>query len=198
MNTNRVASDNTYYLVGPLNLNLRSKQAGTIMGVKLTLNDREFDTLHMLAIHEGKSFAAHDIWQGGDADIGLECLRSKITEAGEGFMWIERDPNGNYAFKTRWGRDYTLNEEGENTDINLKPFNKSVKQTKSRGGIIRYSAVAAPLLAAAVLALVILTPNAVEIADDYDTIALYDVQVPLGEMPAQPQKASTSLLEKAR
>ncbi|MDR0273264.1 MAG: hypothetical protein LBI27_08120 [Clostridiales bacterium] len=43
-----------FVLVGPLNLNTHTKVASTIMGARLPLSSKEFDTLHMLATKEGE------------------------------------------------------------------------------------------------------------------------------------------------
>ena len=103
----------TQYFVGPLNLNRQDKRATTVMGTELTLDADEFDALDMLAECEGDPLTFErlyeTVWSEGDCSrdrsvalMRLENLIGKISEIGEGLMWIEYEPETGYSFRTRW------------------------------------------------------------------------------------------------
>ena len=50
------------YFVGPLNLNRHTKQANTVMGMPLVLDERGFDALDMLAWREGTPFTSGQLY----------------------------------------------------------------------------------------------------------------------------------------
>ena len=105
------------YFVGPLNLDRRTKQATTAMGVKLALSSGEFDALDILAEMEDTPFTFERLWSAlrdrgniscelDAARLTFENLLRQVNEAGEGFMWIEYDPEKGYTFKTHWGHNW--------------------------------------------------------------------------------------------
>jgi len=111
----RDALDNIF-LAGPLHLNKKTKQAGTVMGAKLYLNENEFDALHMIAVLEGEAITFEQlyaaIWGVGDSPDSrekalksLEKVSEQVETAGQGFMWIELKPECGYIFHTRWAHN---------------------------------------------------------------------------------------------
>ena len=110
--------EQTYqYFVGPLNLDRRVKQASTVTGVNLTLNAGEFDALDILAEMEDTHLTFERLYSAlrdkGNCSrehetvkLMLDSLSRKVNDAGEGFMWIEYDPEMGYTFKTRWGHNW--------------------------------------------------------------------------------------------
>jgi len=110
---------------GPLNLNRQKKEACTVMGTKLELEDEEFDALDKLVSMDGKPVSAEqlysEIWETGDdvnkrnsARLGMNNIMNKVNDAGEGFMRIDYDPVTGYAFSARWGSDF---QEAGNSEI---------------------------------------------------------------------------------
>ena len=105
------------YFVGPLNIDRRTKQATTAMGMKLSLSAGEFDALDILAEMEDTPLSferlcseLRDKGNGSSeletAKLMLDSLSRQVNEAGEGFMWIEYDPEKGYTFKTHWGHNW--------------------------------------------------------------------------------------------
>ena len=100
-------AENKQYFVGPLNINRQTRQADTVMGTKLLLGENEFDALDKLAEHEGEIFTLEQL---NAAHEELGSLMKQVNSKGEGFMWIEYEPEAGYVFKTRWGRAWYKNK----------------------------------------------------------------------------------------
>jgi len=94
------------------------------MGTPLSLDEHEFDALHMLASHEDKLLDFETlyeaVWKEEDgacerdsARLSLERLIAQVKTAGSGFMWIDHIPETGYVFRTRWGHNWrTRSTEG--------------------------------------------------------------------------------------
>ena len=118
--SNSIAFDNALeylHIAGPLNLNRRTKQADTVMGTILPLNETEFAALDMLAENEGDWLTFEQLYSAfwaleNDTDnrdvarAGMDNIVSLVKSAGEGFMWIENKPGDSYTFRTRWGHNW--------------------------------------------------------------------------------------------
>ena len=113
----RVDTWEDIYAVGPLNLNRLTKQANTVLGNELSLDENEFDALDMLAAQEGEPLPFELLYAvvwgtGGDsherqtAKLILDNLLKQVGEVGKGFMWIEHHPESGYTFRTRWGHNW--------------------------------------------------------------------------------------------
>jgi hypothetical protein len=120
-NTIREASD--IFIVGPLNINKKTKTAGTVFGSPLDLDEKEFSALAMLAAYEGETVDIHtlhnkmyadEIEAGQAKDIKetrkevmakLASLLEKVNTAGAGFMSMTQNEKTNdYTFSTTWHR----------------------------------------------------------------------------------------------
>ena len=111
------ANDKSSYFIGPLNLNRQTKQADTAIGKPLSINDREFDALDMLALRESEVFSFEQlysaVWEKSGCKLDratalseLIHLMEQVSLAGDGFMWIEHKPDAGYAFRTRWAHNW--------------------------------------------------------------------------------------------
>ena len=107
---------------GPLNLNRKTKKADTVFQTELYLDDKEFDALLLLVEHEDDFLTferLYDaVWDASDGldnrDVAAQDLGSlvrKVSEAGEGFMWIEFTTESGYCFRTRWGHNWKSRAE---------------------------------------------------------------------------------------
>ena len=87
------------------------------MGAELSLGANEFDALDLLAMQEGEAVTFETlykaVWKTEGSSNGhavalteLENLISQVSEAGEGFMWIEHEPETGYRFCTSWGHNW--------------------------------------------------------------------------------------------
>jgi DNA-binding response OmpR family regulator len=105
------------YVVGPLNIDRRTKQANTVLGAILPLDTAEFEALDMLAARAGEPLTFERlytaVWAVGDgpcereaARLSLNHLLRQVNEAGAGFMWMEYEPETGYTLNIRWGRDW--------------------------------------------------------------------------------------------
>ena len=105
------------YFVGPLNLNRRTKQATTVMGLKLSLCADEFDALDILAAREDEPMTFDllysEVWGARDGSYKRESayqmlnnLVRKVKDAGAGFMWIEYEAESGYTFRTHWSHNW--------------------------------------------------------------------------------------------
>ena len=104
------------YFVGPLNLDKQTKRATTVMGAELSLDADEFEALAILSSHEDEPLAFEllyaAIWDAEDKSCELEAreklgnLLKQVRNAGEGFMWIEYEPETGFTFRTRWGHNW--------------------------------------------------------------------------------------------
>ena len=99
-----------YICAGPLTLCRLEKQANTVMGTELSLEEKTFDALEKLVSQEGEALTLKqlvaDIWDG-DADAAwpeLSYLTEQVNIAGQGFMLIEYKENTGYVFRTRWAK----------------------------------------------------------------------------------------------
>ena len=97
-----------YICDGPLTLCRQERLANTVMGTELSLEDKTFDALDILASREGETFTlkqlATDIW-GGDSDaawLDLANLAEQVNSVGHGFMQIDYSETTGYTFKTQW------------------------------------------------------------------------------------------------
>ena len=118
--SNNAANDDSLeglHIAGPLNLNRQTKQADTVMGTILPLDEKEFATLDMLAENEGEWLTFEQIYSAfwvldSDTDnrdaarTGLDNVVRLVSSAGEGFMWIDYKQGDNYTFRTRWGHNW--------------------------------------------------------------------------------------------
>jgi DNA-binding CsgD family transcriptional regulator len=120
----------THYFVGPLNLNRKTKKATTVMGAELHLSSDEFDALDILASHEGKplkfKLLYKLVWDDTESESELEIARKQLNnllqqvrDYGEGFMWIEHEPQNGYTFKTRWGHNWSTNKQPVDLDTSI-------------------------------------------------------------------------------
>ena len=91
------------------------------MGTKLSLDEYEFDTLDMLAAREDEPLSFDvlyaKIWAEKNSSCNPDAARLKmeqlikhVGEVGEGFMWIEHQPETGYIFRTRWGHNWHSRE----------------------------------------------------------------------------------------
>ena len=107
---------NKEYSVGPLSLYRDTKQALTVFGTELTLDEYEFRALDMLAerVDEPLTFemvytaawgAAVETYSRDAARQAMENLLKQVTEIGRGFMWIECLPEAGYIFRARWSHN---------------------------------------------------------------------------------------------
>jgi DNA-binding response OmpR family regulator len=110
------------YIVGPLNLNRRTKRANTVMGEELVLDNNEFDALDILAFNEGEYLTFNQLYQAvwGNTEnkktkeaarSALENLVKQINAAGGEFMWIDHVPGAEYTFNTCWGHKWQQHNE---------------------------------------------------------------------------------------
>jgi len=171
LHDNEIASE--YVFAGPLNLNRAKKQASTVIGGELILNECEFEALCLLAVNMDEYVTFGQIYEaswGTDettanpdyATSALEDLIQHINQTGTGFMWIEHTPELGYTFKTRWGRKWngneTKKEQAPDNIIQLEPLSddtqhKSFRLTKRVTTMI---AGAGSIAAAIVLVLLLL------------------------------------------
>ena len=109
-------TDTTQYFSGPLNLDRKTKQATTVMGLEVPLDADEFNALDILVASEGEVLTFEklytSVWKKEDdscsrsmAQAILENVIKKISETGKGFMWIEYKPESGYSFRTNWRRE---------------------------------------------------------------------------------------------
>jgi len=119
----RESANDLHYFIGPLNIDRRTRRADTVTGAVLALSEEEFDSLDALAAREGESlsfdYIYETVWINGSrsfdkaaAKSGLDHLARIVGEAGEGFMWIENDPESGYAFRTRWSHNWNGKPDG--------------------------------------------------------------------------------------
>jgi len=120
------------YTAGPLNLNMQTRQADTVMGAQLSLSINEFDTLYMLVTREGEYLSFDELYQAvwensenpqskEDARASIDELLMKVGSDGEGFMWIEYLPEAGYRFKTHWGDNWGSKEMAEAPSVPTLP-----------------------------------------------------------------------------
>ena len=111
-------AEKTKYFAGPLNLDRKTKQADTVIGTELVLDETEFDVLDALVAQEGESVAFErlyeDFWKSSDgadnraaARAALNGLMEKVSIAGKSFMGIEYSPEKGYKFYTHWGHNWS-------------------------------------------------------------------------------------------
>jgi len=119
-------SEKLEYFAGPLNLCRRTKQADTVMGTQLTLNEKQFDALDMLVQREGQFLSFEQlytaVWEEADgadnrtvARAEIKELSGQVSSAGEGFMRIDHVPAVGYSFRTRWGHNWQTEQHKEET-----------------------------------------------------------------------------------
>ena len=104
-------------IIGPLTMDSRKNRVYIVPGVKLKLNQNEFEVLTMLAARENTSLSFEwlysAIWDQSDGtDYRKEALKSIesvvniINEKGGGFVWIDRDDTPlSYTFRSKWGHN---------------------------------------------------------------------------------------------
>jgi DNA-binding CsgD family transcriptional regulator len=120
----------THCFAGPLNLNRKTKKASTVMGTELQLSSDEFDALDILASHEDKPLNFEQlyklVWSDAESESELEIARKQLNnllqqvrEYGEGFVWIEHEPQNGYTFKTRWGHNWSTMRQPVDLDITI-------------------------------------------------------------------------------
>ena len=97
-----------YICAGPLTLCRQERLANTVMGTELSLEDKAFDALDILASREGETLTlnqlATDIWDGDSeaAWLDLSKLAEQVNSAGLGFMQLDYSETTGYTFKTHW------------------------------------------------------------------------------------------------
>ena len=107
---------NDEYSVGPLSIYRQTKQALTVFGAELILNEYEFHALDMLAERAGEPLtfeviytaawgAATEAYSRDAARLAMENLLKQVAEIGRGFMWIECLPEAEYIFRARWSHN---------------------------------------------------------------------------------------------
>ena len=105
------------YFVGPLNLNRQTKQATTVLGTSLLLDENEFDALDMLVYRESIPFSFDQLYsticEASDHPVSRDAAKTDLFHlieqvgiAGHGFMWIEYSQDSEYTFHTRWAHQY--------------------------------------------------------------------------------------------
>jgi len=168
MNSN--SQKNTYF-AGPLNLNRSTKQADTVTGYKLSLNENEFNALDLLVSRAGEMLTFEQIyeaaWQKEDgsdnreaARIGFEKLIKQVRKAGEGFMWIEYTPEFGYSFRTYWGHNWhTRNNKILPPVVKIPNARSQEKKTKRSLAPILTAVCAAAAVFAFVITTYLYDPN---------------------------------------
>ena len=117
-----IDNQNTRYSIGPLSIFRQTKQALTVFGIALTLDEYEFNALDMLAARAEEPLPFEllykAVWSGGTcsrdaAKLALNNLLRQVTEIGRGFMWIEYQTDAGYIFRTRWSHNLrTAHKQG--------------------------------------------------------------------------------------
>jgi hypothetical protein len=142
---------------GVLNLNKQVKQADTVMGTILSLNDNEFDALYMMAVKEGEYYTFETLYESvwgkddgpcrrDEARKALDNISAQVQMAGEEFMWIEHDPEKGYAFHTRWGHNWQTHSLPLNVTAFPIPDTTSQRKRKTPFRWVAISAVAAAIV----------------------------------------------------
>ena len=116
------AFDDNYVIAGPLNLNKRMKRADTVMGERLQLNPRQFRVLLMLVSNEGVSTSFEELHMYMTPPEEKKCtvpeardvinsLVNIVNISGRGFAKIDKLPDDEYVFATKWGMDWHMPSE---------------------------------------------------------------------------------------
>ena len=126
------------YCAGPLTLDRQKKQAHTVMGTDLSLGGKAFDALDMLAEREGDSLAFEELYQavwGVDETAGraaaheaMDGLVQQVGAAGQGFMWIEHEPEAGYTFRTRWAHNRQTWDKPASNFNEFKPIERKLER----------------------------------------------------------------------
>lgn len=152
------------YFSGPLNIDREAKRAFTVLGVDLPLDESQFAALDMLAMNEGAPVSSDSLFEATrETDDSLECrqaaresmndLIAKVRQAGEGLMWIDTTPEGQYTFHTMWRRD--LHKPGK-TESHPRARGAPDTDARLHIGRLKVALIAAAGLAAAILLAVLL------------------------------------------
>jgi len=126
------------------------------MGTELNLDVSEFIVLDMLVTKENEPVTFEQlykaVWGAGNDPVSpviargrLEKLITKVNEAGEGFMLIERNEGSGYVFRTHWGQEWQ--RAPEKTDVP----SVAAKKRFSLPGKTYYKIIAAVIAGAAVI-----------------------------------------------
>jgi len=132
-----------FYVAGPLSLNLREKSVKTMTGAEISLEEKEFDALLALAEKEGEALTIEklqNIWNDTnyiEATAAINSLSKKIYEAGLGFVWIERDAERGYSFKTRWGRSVNNSEADGNEISKAENITENVYEQENKAAAVK-------------------------------------------------------------
>jgi len=186
--------DNIYenqVFVGPLNLNRQTRAAETVMGTKLSLDAKEFDSLDMLAAREGEALAFDLIyavvWDNRDgicrrdeARLGLDNLISQIDKAGEGFMKINYTSEAGYTFQTCWSHNWKSQSSIFPLGLGKKEMPKVIPRQKKRKNGTLFIKIT---LAAASVVMMIFLPLNGRLESDIGYYFFDDIPVPLAALP---------------
>ena len=114
--------DEQKYFAGPLNLNRDTKQASTVMGIDITLGEMDFEALDLMVRKEGEYLTFQQLydvsWGTSEttksvefATAALDNLITQLNSTGDEFMWVESTPEMGYKFSTRWGQNWSRQNE---------------------------------------------------------------------------------------
>ena len=110
-----MGSHSHIFIAGPLTLNSHTNQAHIVLQPVMQLTPDEFDILFMLAMRENipLSFETlyNALWDSSDETDNREYawdiivnLATRISAAGNGFIWIEYEESSGFTFRTNWNR----------------------------------------------------------------------------------------------
>jgi len=105
------------YIAGPLNLDRTAKQADTIMGTQIKLEENDFEALDLLATNAGEYVSFDNLYEiawGTSEDTAninhaKTSLHNLITQVNclcRKFLHIEHHHDDNYKLTTHWGNTW--------------------------------------------------------------------------------------------
>ena len=199
---------NDYIFAGPLNLNMMTRQANTVMGVDIDLGENDFEALYLLSTKENEYLTFQQLYEAAwgrsestdsidFASAALYNLVEQINNVGDQFMWIEHQPGIGYRFITRWGHNWRGNRNSNvNNPDKAKAFEDTLSDTKviditmfdrkiSRPGLKTLLAGAGALVAAFILVLLLLYSTGIiaPTATEPLYIDVEDTTIPLAASP---------------
>jgi len=200
---NAVVKGNNKYFAGPLNLNKKTGQATTVMGVELVLGEGDFEALDLFVSNEGRYLTFQQLYEAAwgkseatdsidFAAAALENLILHVNNVGEEFMWIDHAPGLGYALQTSWGNDwhkhggvklYTPSKPSHYTHTAIADESPHEHEQKPIRPLPLTIAAAAGVLMAAVIMVFLLLARTGMIAPaeaEPTYIELEDPRVPLG------------------
>jgi len=139
-NVNKTIDNSCEYTAGPLNINRQTKQAKTVTGADIILDENDFEALDLLVTNEGKYLTFQQLYEASwgkstatdSIDYAFSAINNiiiQINNVGEDFMRIENIPGLGYSFKTRWGQTW---KNSQDNDFNTLGTEKSSVKTKTK------------------------------------------------------------------